>query len=163
MIRKATCDDLPVLMDIFRRAKGIMRNSGNLHQWNDGYPSEEIVLRDIDAGNCVVLCEAGRIIATMAFIKGPDPTYSEIYGGQWLSDDPYHVIHRIAVAEPGHHAARSLLDWAFERTSSLRIDTHKDNVIMHHILSAYGFSHCGIIYLQNSDPREAYQMNGGTL
>mgnify|MGYP002513787102 FL=1 len=65
MIRKATCDDLPVLMDIFHRAKGIMRNSGNLHQWNDGYPSEEIVLRDIDAGNCVVLCEAGRIIATM--------------------------------------------------------------------------------------------------
>ena len=157
MIRKATYDDVPVLMDVFRKARGIMRSSGNMNQWNDGYPSEEVVRKDIDNGHCVVLCEDGKVVATMAFIPGPDPTYAEIYDGGWLSDAPYHVIHRIAVAEPGHNAARALLDWGFGQAGSIRIDTHKDNVIMHHVLSKYGFTHCGLILLANGDPREAYQ------
>lgn len=159
MIRKATYADLPDLMEVFRRAKEIMRKSGNLHQWNDSYPSEDIIRKDIDGGNSVVLCEEGRIIATMAFIPGPDPTYAEIYGGNWQSDIPYHVIHRIAAMESGHDVASSFFDWAFERTGSIRIDTHEDNVIMHHILAKYGFTHCGRIFLANGDPREAYQMN----
>ena len=157
MIRKATYDDVPVLMDVFRKARGIMRSSGNMNQWNDGYPSEEVVRKDIDNGHCVVLCEDGKVVATMAFIPGPDPTYAEIYDGGWLSDAPYHVIHRIAVAEPGHNAAKALLDWGFGQAGSIRIDTHKDNVIMHHVLSKYGFTHCGLILLANGDPREAYQ------
>lgn len=128
-----------------------------MHQWNDGYPSENIVRKDIDNGNCYVLCDDGEVVATMAFIPGPDPTYAEIYDGGWLSDAPYHVIHRIAVAEPGHNAAKALLDWGFVQTGSIRIDTHKDNVIMHHVLSKYGFTHCGMILLANGDPREAYQ------
>lgn len=28
---------------------------------------------------------------------------------------------------------------------------------MHHILTRYGFTHCGTIYLAYGDPREAYQ------
>lgn len=156
MIRKATYDDIPDLMEIFRKAKEIMRSSGNLHQWNDIYPSAEIVRKDIDNGHCIVLCKEDRIIATMAFIPGPDPTYRHIEGS-WLNDDPYYVIHRIAAIEPGHNAAEVLFDWAFSHTSSIRIDTHRDNVIMHHILTRYGFTHCGIIYLANGDPREAYQ------
>lgn len=157
MIRRATYDDVPVLMDVFRKARGIMRSSGNMNQWNDGYPSEEVVRKDIDNGHCVVLCEDGKVVATMAFIPGPDPTYAEIYDGGWLSDAPYHVIHRIAVAEPGHNAAKALLDWGFGQAGSIRIDTHKDNVIMQHVLSKYGFTHCGMILLANGDPREAYQ------
>lgn len=157
MIRRATYDDVPVLMDVFLKARGIMRSSGNMNQWNDGYPSEAVVRKDIDNGHCVVLCEEGEVVATMAFIPGPDPTYAEIYDGGWLSDAPYHVIHRIAVAEPGHNAAKVLLDWGFGQTGSIRIDTHKDNVIMHHVLSKYGFTHCGMILLANGDPREAYQ------
>lgn len=157
MIRRATYDDVPVLMDVFRKARGIMRSSGNMNQWNDGYPSEEVVRKDIDNGHCVVLCEDGKVVATMAFIPGPDPTYAEIYDGGWLSDAPYHVIHRIAVAEPGHNAAKALLDWGFGQAGSIRIDTHKDNVIMHHVLSKFGFTHCGMILLATGDPREAYQ------
>ena len=165
MIRQATYEDIPELMEIFRCAKQIMRASGNMNQWNDSYPSEEIIRQDIASGVCHVLCEDtapgctdGRIIATMAFIPGPDPTYSVIYDGEWPDDSPYHVIHRIAVHEPGHGAARKLFDWGFTQARSIRIDTHKDNVIMHHILRKYGFKHCGVIFLANGDPREAYQL-----
>ena len=178
MIRKATYEDVPALMEIFRKAREIMRASGNMNQWNDGYPSEEIVRKDIDDGVCYVLCNShpepltchpeqsegspyasGTIKATMAFIPGPDPTYAKIEGGQWIDDSPYHVIHRIAAAEPGHNAAEKLLEWAFTLTESIRIDTHKDNIIMKHILDKQGFTHCGTIYLANGDPREAYQMS----
>ena len=160
MIRKATYEDLPKLMEVFGKARKIMRASGNMNQWNDGYPSEEIVRKDIEKGVSYVLCEDdSKIIATMAFIPGPDPTYAKIYDGEWLDDSPYHVIHRIAAAEPGHNVAFTLLDWAFLQTGNIRIDTHKDNVIMQHILDKQGFTHCGMIYLANGDPREAYQMS----
>ena len=95
----------------------------------------------------------------MAFIPGPDPTYSYIEDGAWLNDNPYHVIHRIAVAKPGKGYARQMLDWAFERAGTVRIDTHRDNVIMHHILRKYGFEYCGVIYLANGDARDAYQLS----
>ena len=158
-IRKATYDDIPVLMQLFEHAKEIMRASGNMHQWGNGYPSVEIVRGDIDAGACHVLCSSdGSIAATMAFIPGPDPAYSVIEGGEWLNNEPYYVIHRIAVAAAGKGCARLMLDWAFERTGTVRIDTHRDNVIMHHILRSYGFSFCGVIHLANGDPRDAYQL-----
>ena len=159
-IRKATHEDLPHLMDLFANAREIMRRSGNMNQWNDSYPSEEIVKTDISEGVCNVLCnEEGKIIATMAFIPGPDPTYAKIYDGQWLDDSPYYAIHRIAVCEPGNNAAEQLFAWAFQQTKSIRIDTHKDNVIMHHVLRKQGFTHCGRILLTNGDPREAFQKN----
>ena len=94
----------------------------------------------------------------MAFIPGPDPTYARIEDGEWPNNDPYYVIHRIAVVTPGKGYARRLLDWAFKHCSTVRIDTHRDNVIMHHILRKYGFEYCGVIYLANGDARDAYQM-----
>ena len=162
-------------MEIFEGAKRIMRASGNLQQWNDGYPSREVVMRDIEAGHCYVLCEIGdvdqapdavrehsteQIIATMALIPGPDPTYSYIEG-EWPGEEPYYVIHRIATATPGRDVARIMYDWAFEYikpASTIRIDTHRDNCIMKHILTKYGFKMCGVIYLEDGAPRDAYYL-----
>jgi RimJ/RimL family protein N-acetyltransferase len=160
-IRKATRDDIPALMQLLESAKAIMRASGNLHQWGAGYPSMDVVHGDIERGVCYVVTNDvdGEIEATMAFIPGPDSTYSYIEGGAWLNDNPYHVIHRIAVAAPGKGYARLLLDWAFTLCNTVRIDTHSDNVIMHHILRNYGFTRCGVIHLANGDPRDAYQMS----
>lgn len=166
-IRKARLCDVDKLMEIFESAKVIMRACGNLHQWNDGYPERKDVIHDIENGVCHVLCnDEGDITATMAFIPGPDHTYKVIHDGEWTNDEPYYVIHRIAAAATGKNAARNLLDWAFERLrilntpegkpTSIRIDTHEDNVIMHHILEKYGFNKCGVIYLDNGDPRTAY-------
>ena len=159
-IRKAIHDDIPALMHIFECAKAIMRASGNLHQWGSGYPSCEVVRNDIERGVCHVVTNdvTGEIEATMAFIEGPDSTYSYIENGAWLNDEPYHVIHRIAVAAPGKRYARQMLDWAFGHAGTIRIDTHRDNVIMRHVLGEYGFEYCGVIYLANGDARDAYQL-----
>lgn len=162
-IRQATYSDLSVLMDIFEGAKRIMRASGNLQQWNDGYPSEEVVIADIEAGHCFVACQADKIIGTMALIPGPDCTYSYIEG-KWPDNEPYYVIHRIATDAPGRNLACKMFDWAYDYMrpkgcSTIRIDTHRDNCIMKHILTKYGFAECGVIYLNNGDPRDAFCLN----
>ncbi len=160
MIRQATYPDIPRLMEIFEDAKVIMRKSGNMHQWTGNYPTQEIIRRDIDAGCSFVLCEDDQIIGTMALIPGPDPTYG-IIDGEWPDEAPYYVIHRIATSCPGRNVAKTMLDWAFAHIASrgcnvIRIDTHKDNCIMKHILDRYGFIMCGVIRLEDGAPRDAY-------
>ena len=165
-IRRATIDDIPRLMEIFVSARQIMRDSGNTHQWDDSYPSENIILTDISDGVCHVLCDEsdGSIIATMAFIPGPDPTYAQIYEDpamtiecSWPDDSPYHVIHRIAACEPGKGSFGHLIRWAVSNSGgTIRIDTHEDNVIMHHLLHKHGFARCGYIRLASGAPRVAY-------
>lgn len=111
-IRQATYSDMDSLMKVFDGARQIMRASGNHSQWNDGYPSKEIVTEDIKGGNCFVISENGNIVGTMALIEGPDPTYSHI-DGEWPDERPYYVIHRIAASAPGRDSARQMLDWAY--------------------------------------------------
>lgn len=164
-VRKATYDDVERLMEVFEAAKGIMRGSGNLRQWEGSYPTRDIVRRDIDDGNCFVICEddGGPVIGTMALIPGPDSTYAEI-DGYWPDDEPYYVIHRIATSSSGRNIARTLFDWAFKHIcrlgcNEIKIDTHRDNCIMKHILTGYGFRMCGIIRLEDGAPRDAYCMS----
>jgi RimJ/RimL family protein N-acetyltransferase len=40
---------------------------------------------------------------------------------------------------------------------SLRIDTHRGNVVMRRMLEKNGFRFCGVIYLENGDERVAYE------
>lgn len=159
-IRKATYEDIPRILHIFAEARTTMRESGNLHQWPDTYPSEEIVRKDISNGHCMVCCdEEGKIQGTFACIPGPDPTYAKIYEGCWPDEEPYYVIHRIAASrDAGRKSsiASCCFEWTFRRTDTIRIDTHRDNVIMHHLLSKHGFHRCGVILLANGDPRDAY-------
>ncbi|MBR1526072.1 MAG: hypothetical protein IJ640_05360 [Prevotella sp.] len=49
------------------------------------------------------------------------------------------------------------MDYCFGITDNIRIDTHRDNRIMQHLMQKEGFTYCGIIYLDNGDERLAYQ------
>ena len=50
-IRPAHKEDLKAILDVLDAAKGIMRASGNTRQWENGYPSEEVILHDIRKGS----------------------------------------------------------------------------------------------------------------
>ena len=97
-------------------------------------------------------------VATFAFIKGPDVTYTNIYEGEWMDNSlPYYVIHRMASVHGVHGVFKSILEYCFERTGNIRIDTHRQNSIMRNALEKYGFEYCGIIYLLDGAERLAYQ------
>jgi len=156
LIRHSTTNDIPSLLEIAEEARQTMRESGNLKQWTDGYPSVEAFGQDIRQGVSYVVEQEGRVVATFALIPGPDVTYAKIYEGQWLNDETYYVIHRIASRRGVKGILRTVLDFAFQLTENIRIDTHRDNAIMQHLLLKYGFQYCGIIYLLSGDERLAY-------
>ena len=159
IFRKATMADVPVIMCLIDEARAIMRSCGNVNQWIDGYPSQETIENDISNGHCYLCVEqgSGEIVASFAFIPGPEPTYKEIFEGEWLDDKPYHVVHRLASTSGSHGIFNDVMDYCMAVAGNLRIDTHRDNVIMRHVIDRYGFSYCGIIYLLNGDERLAYQ------
>ena len=157
VIRKTTEADLSRIAEIYENAKRFMRESGNPNQWNSGTPSIDTAHEDMDRGVGYVVEENGEIVATFMFSLDGEPTYAKIYEGAWLSDEPYGVIHRIAVAEQGRGIIGFCIDECFSRCQNLRIDTHRDNLPMQRALQKRGFVYCGIIYLENGDERLAYQ------
>lgn len=153
-------EDVPVIMRLVDEARGIMRSCGNMDQWTNGYPSVETITHDIDNGHCYLCVEqGGEVVASFAFIPGPEPTYNEIFEGQWLDDKPYHVVHRLASTVASHGVFDDVMDYCIGVAGCLRIDTHRDNVIMRHVIERYGFTYCGIIYLADGAERLAYQKN----
>ena len=158
-IRQSTLADLPQLMQMADNSRKIMRATGNMHQWTNGYPSEEVFKNDIQHGNSYLIENSDRTAAaTFACIPSPEPTYAKIYKGQWLNDSlPYYIIHRIATMPQQKGIFKAILEYCWTRTTNLRIDTHRDNAIMRHLLQKHGFKYCGIIHLENGDERLAYQ------
>ena len=156
--RKATTDDLAEIMEIYAHARAFMAQTGNPHQWgDDGYPPEELIREDIRQGVSYVAEADGQIEAVFLFRVGDDPTYHVIEDGSWLNDEPYGVVHRIASAGRVKGSGAQCLQWAFAQCGNLRIDTHDDNLVMQHVLEKNGFVRCGRIYLENGNPRIAFQ------
>ena len=157
-IRKSTLADLPTILNLRDQAREIMRSYGNTFQWPDGYPRDDMFRKDIELGGShVMLNEEGTVVGTFALLPSPEVTYNVIYDGQWLDDEPYHVIHRIASTPDSHGVLDSLLDYCESQAPNIRIDTHEANVIMRNGLEKHGYQYCGIIHLLNGDERLAFQ------
>ena len=103
-IRKTTPTDISAVAEIYENARQFMRESGNPNQWI-GRPNEEDVRRDVENGNGYVVVDNEEIIGAFYFSLEPDPTYLRIDDGEWINDDPYAVIHRIAVKHHGREIA----------------------------------------------------------
>ena len=179
-IRPATPADLPALRPVFEAAKGIMRADGNAEQWSaPGFPPDDLLLRDVARGGGFVIetgwpVAAGHdegktvapvmpgltghlaIVAYFALLPSPEPTY-DVIDGAWLTDEPYGVIHRMASYPEVHGIFSTIIDFAASRYAHLRIDTHRDNRIMQHLIEKHGFTYCGIIWLLDGTERLAYE------
>ena len=67
LIRKATLEDMPVLLEIYDRARKFMASTGNVNQWTNGYPSQEILAEDIAKNEMYVLEDEDGIQASFVF------------------------------------------------------------------------------------------------
>ena len=160
-VRRSNMEDIPAMMDLYAQARVFMRENGNLNQWDESYPSRELLEKDIAFGNSyIVEDDEKNLAATFAFIKGEDPTYYGIENGAWLNHEPYGTIHRLAGNTSYHGIASGCISWCKSQIGNLRADTHEDNKIMQHLLEKNGFVRCGIIHLANGAPRIAYQFAG---
>lgn len=158
-IRQAVLSDMEELQRIYAAARAIMRANGNPHQWEKGQPYEEELISSIEKGTLYLCEKEGHAFAAFACIPGEDLTYRTIYEGSWLREAPYCAVHRIGSDGTQKGSLSVIMAYCRELAGEmdLRVDTHRDNTIMQHLLQKLGFSYCGIIYLSDGDERLAYQ------
>lgn len=162
-IRPTNSEDLPTLLAIYQRAREFMARSGNPTQWKSNRPAPAKVEEDISLGRSFVLEDGGTIQAVFALIEGADPTYSYIEGPGWPDEAPYATLHRIASEGTLPGAGKACFQWCVEycrnKKLAMRVDTHRDNAPMQGLLNKFGFTYCGIIYVDDGTPRLAYHRN----
>ena len=157
LIRQTTEEDIPNIMEIFTKARKFMEATGNPHQWAENYPSEQLVKEDISSGDSFVCLRNNRIVATFVLRGGIDPTYNVIYEGAWQNDEPYATIHRIASSGEVKGILNLAMQFAQTSYQNIRIDTHRENIVMQKAIAKEGFKYCGIIHCWNGEERLAYQ------
>lgn len=157
IIRKTATADVPRLLEVFALAREFMRRSGNPDQWHDDYPDEALLLDDVRQGDSYVFESGGRIVGTFVLREGADPTYAKIYSGRWLNPKPYATLHRIAGTGEARGLVHQAVAYARNHYDHLRIDTHRDNMVMQKAVCKAGFVYCGIIHCRDGSDRMAYE------
>ena len=155
-VRNAVPEDLSRILEIYAYARSFMARTGNPNQWGKTHPPRAQLQEDIRVGQLYVVEKEGEIHGVFAYLTGEDPTYGYIEEGSWISDSPYGTIHRVA-ADGSGGVFSAVMEYALSRNPHVRIDTHRDNHVMQHVVAKHGFRRCGIIYLENGDPRIAYE------
>ena len=165
-IRLAEARDMEALDAIFSHARAAIARLG-IDQWQDGYPSAELLLEDIRVGRAYVFDDGGAIASITVLTPEPEPIYDAI-DGAWHTGAPYLTIHRMALDDAHRHSglagdvvknavalARSL------NLSGVRADTHRGNAAMRRFLEKSGFQECGLVTYPDvaGDPiRVAYDL-----
>lgn len=156
LIKRTTENDVTRVMEIIEGAKEEIKNLG-IDQWQNGYPNENTIKNDISRGEAYILEENGKIVATAMLSFEGEPTYNNIEEGNWITNDKYGVIHRIAVDNSiTNKGYASKLLYKLEQICkkmevySVKIDTHEGNIPMQKLLEKNGYQYCGIIYLEET-------------
>ncbi len=163
-IRRAVTLELDNIMEVIHDAQKYLAYQ-NINQWQDNFPSSEIIKNDVENAEAYVIAENGEIGAYFSFFAPPEPAYENIYDGRWqLDTQNYAAMHRIAISSRfrGKGLAHLIYDKCESlareyRYDSLRVDTHKDNKIMQHLAKSHGFVYCGVIYYGEANPRIAFE------
>ena len=163
IVRKTEEKDMDAVCAIYEDASAYFLKNG-IPQWQNGYPNRESLTADMAKESSYVLEDNGTVIATACLLAERDPNYGCIENGQWLDDEEYVVIHRIAIASAckGNGSAGLLVEEAekiaYEKGyRSLRADTHDLNLSMQRFLTKHGFVPCGRIYVKDHAPRIGFQ------
>jgi len=156
-------ENLPGIMHVVGEAQTTMEEMG-IDQWQNGYPSEEVFLKDIAEGNAYIVWGHEHVIAVVSVFFNNEPTYKNVHNGQWLTDGEYVTIHRLAVEK--RYRRLGISRYIFKEVEtmavkmnipSFRIDTDEGNLPMRQYLKKHKFKECGTIRLINGDERIAYE------
>lgn len=161
--RQAKISDLDQIVEIIELSKKYLKET-KVDQWQDGYPAKEDLRRDIESRNSYVLTNKDEIVATTVISLDGESTYNSIFNGEWITNEEYIVMHRVAVHDKykGKGIFKELIKEAEilalnKGISSIKIDTHRDNISMQRAVVKNDFQKCGIIYLEDGSERIAFE------
>ena len=163
MIRKATIEDIAEIMSIVADAQLSLRELG-IDQWQDGYPSKEVIEGDIASEVGYVYCIEEGVVGYAAIVLTGEEAYQQIADNEWNTLSDYVVVHRLCVRRGSTRSGVAMAMMAYasqvarERGyTGFRIDTHRGNVRMLAMLEKLGFKYVGIIYYDSGE-RLAYDL-----
>ena len=154
-IRKAAVTDIDTIMAVYESARAFMASRGNAEQWA-GYPTLEIVARDIELGGSYVVESGGAIEGVFFIAMGPEDLYESIHDGAWHHDGPYAALHRLASLGRVKGIAAAVFAWCFERFGHIRIDTGEKNAPMQRAFLKAGFRYAGRVRPEEGGEYWAY-------
>ena len=144
-LRNATEADLGDIQRIYEYAQDYMIRSGNPTQWGRSYPSADLIRSDLQKKVCKVIYDETGIHGVFALFDGAEPTYAHIEEGEWLNDEPYVTIHRLAGDGRVHGLFQCAADHCKSISPNVRVDTHANNTTMQRLIEKNGFKKCGLI------------------
>ena len=146
--RKADLTEAPQIWKILQQAIARRKQDGS-QQWQDGYPNEAVVQKDIERGIGYVLTIDDTIAGYTAILFNDEPAYDDLKG-TWLSNGDFAVVHRIAISDEhlGQGLAQKIMlfteDIALQHNIfSVKVDTNFDNIPMLRIFEKLGYTYCG--------------------
>jgi ribosomal protein S18 acetylase RimI-like enzyme len=148
VIRHAIDGDVLVLSALLRDCVAGMFAAG-IEQWDEVYPNEEIIHKDIAAGTLHVLDKCDRVIGCVTLDDQPDPLWQ---GLAWSDDGtPFIAVHRLMIhpSQQGCGLARKLMQHAeavaLEKgCGSIRLDTFTQNPGALALYEKLGYRRTGI-------------------
>lgn len=162
-IRKTQQKDIEQIAEIFQDARVSLAKL-SVPQWQGPYPARCEAIQDMMNDIGYVAEKDGRVVGYAAFQTKVDKNYLYIEG-KWLNDAPYMSIHRSCVLSTYKRQGimRAFFNLAVSLAKekgidNLRIDTHKDNIAMNQAIVSFGFTYCGVIYVEDKTARNAYQL-----
>ena len=152
--RKAVETDIDDIMNIIKQAQAYFKEQG-IDQWQNNYPNPETIRNDIANKHSYILLKDNNIVATAAVSFDGEKTYNSIYEGEWITNNEYAVIHRIAVDNTykglglSSKIIKNVEELCLSKgVHSIKIDTHEENISMQRLLKKNKFQYRGVIYLE---------------
>ena len=164
-LQLSTSSNIHNILQIINDAKVYLK-SKDIDQWQNGYPNQTQIEKDIANNESYVLINnANQIIATSMFSIRPEPTY-KVIDGAWKikKNEKYGVIHRLAIDK--NYRKKGIASYVLnefhqklmkQQIRSLKIDTHEDNHEMQYLVKKLGYVYCGIIFTQYHAKRLAFE------
>jgi len=152
IIRKANKTDLDNIMLMYKSCvKGMIANG--IDQWDETYPNDEVIMKDLIAQTYFVAIENNDIIGGINIDKNQDKTYLDI---DWEdTSNSFLVVHRLGVKEEfwKKKIGKKLMIFAENRViekglKSIRLDTYSGNPKAMEFYRRLGYRELGSINLK---------------
>jgi GNAT superfamily N-acetyltransferase len=151
-IRRATLDELPIVLDILDDAAAWLRKQG-IDQWPGSFSGDDTWridrIRSYIENGCTYLVEneAGEASATFSLTRGADPQFAH---GWPDGPDSGGYVFRMAVRRKsaGQNIGSKILSWAGDEVRRwgrpwLRLDAHRQNLALQRYYEQRGFVKVG--------------------
>jgi ribosomal protein S18 acetylase RimI-like enzyme len=140
---------IPAVVRLLHVCMQTMRANG-IDQWDDNYPNEEIVTKDVSNRSLYVVEESGSCLAAVSLNQEQDATYRTV---EWLGGEPALVVHRLCV-DPGYQGTgigSHLMDFAEAYATqnvyaSIRLDAYTGNPVAIGLYERRGYRRAGQVH-----------------